>query len=382
MTTTHWGWQYTHRKLLLLRNLVNNGPDVRRARDVYALDTGEFATHASLIKMGNVPPASCDTVKHSLGYTDKFGTVVFVHYFKEEELCHTVPVSMLALLEANATASEFLSLLQCADSHEEYVDRLLSSRDVEARFEALLNDPYRMEYSSLLHLTRVHFNDLPLAKLMRLVAAVARFSLDASDFTIGEVVNLIQRSIKDRVNGAVICMELRRNHCRHLLYFKTILFLHGWRKMMLAEQREDMEALIHENPMEAIHRMWSFGRGDPITEVGADADWIIDNRINLLRQQGSELNDSDVIRESVDENRLRLRSMSAGEIDFRNMRLLNPILADGTEVHFPNSVKISALDYFNEKYLYFTKLDVDYKSMRHQRFHMRPDSPGLIYLPR
>lgn len=380
MTTTHWGWQYTFRKLQLVRNLIDGGPEVDKVRRVFALETGELAVHRSLVRAGNEPPAACDTIQHCLLYTPEFGVCIILEYSKGGNLCHQVPVSLLSLLEANATASEFLSLIQCADSHAEYVDRLLSMRAVESRFEALLNDPDRMEYSSLLHLTRVHFRQLPLAAQMRLVAAVARFSLDANASTLSLLANFIQRTFGNKRLGATICMELRREHSRQLVFFKTILLMYQWRNDGADEEAEAIDNLILENPTEAVYRLWSLLCGDRFRDIGSDDDWYVAMRMGMFQPLGGELADSELIRESCEVNRKILATTSAGELSFQELRLLNPVLADGTELHLPNSFNIRTYEYFDQRCELFAKLDVEDKTMKHRRFHLHPDDPSIIQL--
>ncbi|CAB3872140.1 hypothetical protein LMG26686_03022 [Achromobacter mucicolens] len=380
MTTTRWGWQYTIRKLQLLRNLIDEGPELGEARSVFALETGELAVHTSLVVAGKEPPAACDRIQHHLRYTRKFGVCIMVEYLKGAQVCHQVPVSMLSLLEANATASEFLSLIQCADSHGEYVARLLSMRDVKDRFESVLNDPNRFEYSCLLHLTRIHFSHLSLEAQMKLVAAVARFSLDAESLQLAIVANIIQRTFRNDHLGASICMELRRDHCRQLVFFKTILLMYQWRNEWAAEGPGEIDNLIVQNPTEAVHRLWSFLHGEPIPRIEDDEDWVVNMRIDWLREFGTELSDSEIIHESCNVNRRALATTSAGVLSFRSMKLLNPVLADGTELLLPNSFDIRTYDYFDKRSDLFSRLDVEHKTMRHVRFHLSPNDPMVVQL--
>lgn len=379
-TTTAWGGQFTVRKLRMLRKLQADAPEFANADEVFALETSELELHTALVEAGQVPPASCDTIHHELIYREEFGVCVLVHYLKGSELCHKVPMSMLSLLEANATASEYLSLIQCAESLEEVVDRQLAMEEVHRRFEALLNDPERLEYSVLLHLTRVHFTGLSLTELLKLVAALARFSLDASVLTIGTIVNHIQGSFSNRELGDMLAMELRRDSHRQLIFFKTVLFMYGWLHHMGNDARSEAEAIVHDAPIEAIRRMWADLIGEKLINDSNFCSDMSANQEQWMRELGVELADSQIFCECSRANRALLETTSPGLLSFKQLKLLNALLADDTEVVFPNCVDIRVPDYVNDKLDAFSKLDGIYRKMKHERFHLPPDSPIIVQL--
>ncbi len=115
---------------------------------------------------------------------------------------------MLSLLEANATASEFLSLLQSANAQDDVVERRLSFADIKRRFDNLLNDRARLEYAALLHVTRVHFSNLELHELLGLVSATSRFALDLSGMEMSTLANDIEGSFLNKELGHAMAMEL------------------------------------------------------------------------------------------------------------------------------------------------------------------------------
>lgn len=379
-TTTAWGAQFTVRKLRMLRKLQDDAQEFATADEVFALETGELELHTALVEAGPVPPASCDTIQHELIYREEFGVCVLVHYLKDGERCHKVPMSMLSLLEANATASEYLSLIQCAESHEDGVDRLLAMEEVDRRFEALLNDPERLEYSVLLHLTRVHFKGLSLTELLKFVAALARVSLDASMLTIGKMVSQIQRSFSNLELGDMLAMELRRDSHRQLIFFKTVLFMYGWLQHMGKDVRSEAEAIVRYAPVEAIRRMWADLIGEKLVDDSDFRSYISETQEQLMRTLGVVLADSQIFGECSRANRALLETTSPGLLSFKQLKLLNAVLADETEVVFPNCVDIRVPAYFNNRLEAFSKLDGAYRKMKHERFHLPSDSPIIVRL--
>ncbi len=364
----------------MLRKLQGDVQEFASADEVFALETAELELHTALVETGPVPPASCDTIQHELIYREEFGVCVLVHYQKDGECCHKVPVSMLSLLEANATASEYLSLIQCAESHAEVVERRLAMDEVHRRFEALLNDPERLEYSVLLHLTRVHFKNLNLTELLKLVAALARFSMDASALTIATMANQIQRSFSNRELGDMLAMELRRDSCRQLIFFKTVLFMHGWLHHMDSDARSEAGAKVRDAPIEAIRRMWTDVIGGELNDDSNFRSCMSEKHEKLMCELNVVLFDNQIFGECGRANRVLLETTSAGLLSFKQLKLLNALLADDTEVIFPNCVDIQVPNYFNDKLEAFSKLDNVYRKMKHKRFHLSPDSPTIARL--
>ena len=380
MATTAWGAQYTVRKLRMLRKLQNDSQEFAGADEVFALETSELELHTALLEAGSVPPVSCDTIQHSLVYRKEFGVCVMVHYLKDGKLCHKVPMSMLSLLEANATASEYLSLIQCAESHDDVVDRQLAMEEVHRRFEALLNDPERLEYSVLLHLTRVHFKDFVLAEQLKFVAALVRFSLDASSLTIGPMVNSIQWSFQNKELGDRLAMELRRKSYRQLIFFKTVLFMYGWLHHMESKERTVLEALVRDKPIKAIQRMWAHVTGQELLDDSDFRNDLSKKHEEWMRKLDVALADSQIFGECSRANRALLETTSVGVLSFKQLKLLNALLADETEVGFPNCVDIHVPTYFNDKLEALSRLDGAYRKMKHERFHLSSDSPIIVRL--
>lgn len=382
MTTTAWGGQYTSRKLRLLCKLQGGGAEFEKADEVFALETGELEMHVNLVQPGPMPTSFCDTIAHELIYKEEYGVILMVEYQKDGMYCHKVPVSMLSLLEANATASEYLSLIQCAESQEDVVEKRLAMDEIHRRYEALLDDPARLEYSSLLHVTRVHFSWLNLEEQLKLVAAIARFSLDASPFTIGPIANHIQRSFKKSDYGDAISMELRRGSYRHLIFFKTVLFMYGWLFHMRSSRRAGAEALVRSRPVRAIRHLWNHLEGGRFRDDTELRDVISSLNERMMRDLDTVLADCQVFGECSRADRALLDTTSAGLLSFQDLKLMNALLADDGEVAFPNRVDINVPDYANARLTEFSMLDAAYRKMNHERVHLEPGSPDVSQFDR
>lgn len=378
VSTTAWGRQYTFRKLRFIRLLRDSDPKVSDAREVFAIESGEIELHASLVRAGSVPPAECETIQNQLIYTEEYGTCLLLHYVKGSRIEHSVPVSVLSLLEANATASEFLSLLQCANAQDDVVERQLSLADIKRRFDNLLNDRTRLEYAALLHVTRVHFSNLELDELLGLVSATARFALDLSDLEMSMLANDIEGSFLNMERGHALAMELRRGSHRPLIYFKSVLFLYGWLQCVDSGEHDACLQMVRRSPGAAIRRMWDEGFDRQLGEDHAE-DFAEDGAayVEMRMSEHPILADGRILSESRLHNASRLRSSSAGLLSFRDLRLLDGLFKDGEPLRFPNRIEIDSVAYYDDHIEVLAQFDSEYRSMSHARFHLPPGTPAF-----
>lgn len=377
MTTTAWGWQYIYRKLRMIKSLDGPKLEAAQSQEVFMLETAEVDIHQELLKVDTtVSPNSCDSLRHGLQYTEQFGTCIIIFYYQHENPRHHVPLSMLSMLEANATASEFLSEISDAESIEDNVVRLITEKDIACRFSALLDDSQRLEYSVLLRLTKIHFEQITLRELLILVAALCRFSLDATDMGMAAMANKIEESSLNRKLGHSIAMELRRASQRQLLYFKTVLLMNGWMSEMDAHERNDYLLMIKSEPSKAIRSLWLDRLG--IDEVTLDfgRDFMLTEKQRLMNEVGV-LRDAEIFEKSFAANAARLNGVSAGLLKFGDLKLINVMLEDDTEIEMPNRIDIEVLEYFNQNVEIFTAVGATYRNQTPRKFHIPLDSIDL-----
>ena len=377
-TTTVWGGQYTFRKLRMLCAVQGNTEGYEDAGSVFALESSEIEMHSELTQAGAEPPASCDVVKHQLVDRAEYGVCVLVHYLKNGQTIHKVPLSMLSLLEANATASEFLSFIQCAQSQDDAVARKIETNEIEQRYLELLNDSERLEYSVFLHLVRIHFPYLDLSEQLKFVAALARYSLDSTFANLGYISNAIQRSFDNKELGDRICMELRRDSCKYLIFFKTVLLMYGWLKNLSDARVTEIQQHLRESPLEAIKQLWADQTYNQLMDDRAFRDLHVKSQETWMHELGVPLADGRIFGESQQANRAALERTSAGLLSFTKLRLLAAMLSDDTELVFPNRIDISVAAYCNEHLQTISSLDAAYRKMQHKRFYLDPSSDLII----
>lgn len=377
MTTTEWGCQYIFRKLRMIKYLDEMNEKAIQAQNVFMLETTEVEVHQELLSLGSVAPLDCEKIEHELCYTEKFGTILMIYYVRNQQRCQAVPLSMLSLLEANATASEFLSNIEFIESAEQGFGYKLSMEELERRLNFQLNDSERLEYSVLIYLVRIHFSELGLRELFCLVSALARFSLDATDMGMAAMANRIEASMLNPVLGKSISMELRRGAHRPLIYFKTVLFLYAWLQEMDQDTRGYYLERIRLCPHDVISELWSVRLGIENYVLGSGRRFMRSVKIEWLKELNS-LADAEVFEQSSAANSEQLDKKSAGLIGFESLKLMNVLLSDGTEVYLPNRIDICVADYFEKNLSTLSKLDEVYKKLRLARFHIPPGTPEIF----
>ncbi|MFC6949503.1 hypothetical protein ACFQI9_33745 [Paraburkholderia dipogonis] len=372
MTTTAWGGQYIFRKLRAAKSLNCSDEEGIATQRVFMLETTEVDVHKALLSTSNVAPTECLTMRHELLDDERFGMVLMINYYQGEKRCHSVPLSMLSLLEANATASEYLSRLADLEVNDDAVFRKIEGRMIEDRFIRLLNDPDRLEYSALLHLTRIHLSELPFRDLLAFVSALCRFALDATDLGMAAMANVIEASARNEDRGRALSMELRRASARPLLYFKTVLFVYGWMNEMDEPGRDAYLGLIQTDPHKAIQMLWVKRFGIDESALNLERSFMPASKIEWLKEIGI-LSDARIYEESFEANSGLLDHTPCGLLDFDQLKLLDVFLKDGTKITLPNRIDINVQDYFDENLQLFSDMQAMYRAQIPQRFYVGPN---------
>lgn len=372
-TTTSWGTQYCFRKLQLLEALSKKTKEAQACADVFSIETGEIDVHSMLISSTGIPPSDCHPLTHKFEYFENFGVVLIIEYRKNNKVQHSVPLSTLSLIEANATANEFLSRLDYADSfHSDPVEKAIAKRKANDLFIELLNDPTLLEYSILLHLTKIHFNDFNLKELLILVTSLARFSLDISDLAMSAIANRIEESTLNKHLGHFISMELRRGSQRALIYFKSILFMYEMASLLEESKKIDYMNKIRTSPIEAIKEMWKEYKGIEIDKVNLDFER--EFKRNMLSKIDSTTSDFLIQSTSLSENYEKLKNIPIGLTQLNELKLLNIALADNTQISLSNPIDLDVIKYCDDNCEIFVELTKIYKSANRKRIHMPPDT--------
>lgn len=371
--TTFWGRQYVVRKLNFAQSLASDLPDVDDRLAVFAVETGEIDIHNELIVEGKIPPTACNRLTHQLRYEEKFGVVLMINYCSGDTIYHQVPLSTLSLLEAHATANEFLSILEYAATTDDPVDAAVIKRETRESFDDLLDDVSRIEYSVLLNLARIHFPELDLKSLMAMISTLVRFSLDATFNRIGIIANRIEETFSNRSLGHFLSMELRRDSQRALIFFKTVLFMYEWKELLSAEEKDKYLILLESNPHAAMVEMWVKYKGMDVEDFDDSFEFLFEGTLEGLGEYKTTLCDAMLAAENL-QNRNIIGNRPIGSIPLTSLKLIDMALHDGTIIKAPNSISFDIEEYFYGNMELFSQIERRYREYKGTRIHMPPDT--------
>lgn len=337
-TTTIWGLEFLYRRRRLVQALRDAGPDVKQRIDVYLLNLAELQMHSHLIKVHkHVSFNQCDTVKHNLLYDKRYGPIIIINFFQGHNLVCDVPLSMLSLLEANAIANEYLARfddLVCMDIE----NKSIAEAVVERRLQKILNAAELSEYSVLIRLALIHFTFLDTRQILSYMSALASFCLNLSMYSLGAIIENIRHSFDNKEVGNGIWADLSRGMSRHVIAFKTILFMHAWINQAPVEKRQHLIAIMISTPYNAIEMFWKEHRWDDI--IGIELG--ISLTLELFKKQNfnEELN---IVEQALNRNTKWRQQKSLINLQFNEIACLDILLGDDTVISSPQRIDFDVL---------------------------------------
>lgn len=364
--TTNWGLEFLARRCRLVKS-IEKGGDPTQPLQVYLLNAAELQMHRDLVQTHKPRSlALCDTVQHSLRYEKRHGAIIIVQFLFENELVHSVPLSMLSLLEANAIANEYLSRLDdlkgmCTQS------RAIAAATVERKLEKVLSEPELSEYSVIISLAKLHFSYLDITQLLRFVSALANFCLNASTLALGTISELIRRSFNNVGVGTAIWADLCRGMSRHIIAFKTIIFMHGWILECGEDKRHYLVEEMKTDPNRVIQQFWSEAGMQDLLGVSFEKNAALE----IIKDCGA-MDEFNIASKVLKNNKKWSNSKNLEDCNFNEIVGLDVLLGDDTVAPLPNRINFDVLNYsyaIAETYNKAEKLTGD----AIEKFHMPPE---------
>jgi hypothetical protein len=338
--TTIWGREFLYRRNLLMQSLTNDEGDITERLEVYSLNLAELQMHSDLVKIHkNVPFSQCNICRHELTYHERYGPIVIVKFFHDDSLVSDVPLSMLSLLEANAIANEYLTRFDdLANMPQESKD--IAEAAVERRLQKILDESELSEYSVLIRLAKMHFTFLDTYHLLRYVNMLVNFSLNAPTFSLSTFSELIRHSFNNKRVGNGIWADMCRGMSRHIIAFKTIMFMHNWINLASVEKRQQLVALMAASPYEAIEMFWSeHSRYYPMR-----TDLELSLSIQLLKKSGLD-EEANVVSQVEEKNQEWLDTRNLRHPRFDDVACLDILLCDDSVVSYPRPIEFDVLSH-------------------------------------
>ncbi|WP_339541388.1 hypothetical protein [Pseudomonas sp. RA_5y_Pfl1_P24] len=368
--TTSWGLEFLFRKLNLMKR-ISEGLSVEQALSVFYLNVSELRSHKELLELGEFQLSRTTSMTHEVVVDDRFGPLIFVIYNCGDEVIQKVPLSMLAVLEANALANETLvkivaaEALEACSEKDEYLD------EVNRDFQKILDDKERSEYTVLISLVKLHFRELTLREQLVFTATLCRFTLDVNMIACSAISSYIERFFLNEYAGATLSQDMRREGSRAVIFFKTALFIYGWMQTSNYSTRVHVLKLLKTNPLAVILKFWASRVNGFLMHYGMTDSFMFSSSLKNITELSSAI-DEEIIRSCSLYNRSVLSERPLGVCDLSEVRLLDVFLSDETEICVPNRVDFSISDYLIGNVDIFNKTE-EYCRLAVSKFFMRPE---------
>ena len=365
--TTIWGIEFLYRRSRLVESLMHVGADAQQPLGVYLLNATELQMHGDLIKIHkDIAFDKCDVVRHQLVQSRLYGPIIIVKFFQNDDLVCDVPLSMLSLLEANAIANEYLARFDDL-THMDQEDRVIAEKAVERRLHKILNEPNLAEYSVLIRLAKIHFTFFDTRQLLSYMSVLVNFCLNASIFSLGAITENIRHSFGNRNIGDGIWADLCRGMSRHVIAFKTIMFMYNWIHTSSPEKRQNLVRVMVSDPYHAIELFWDEHRRSKFN--GGQFEKTAS--LQILKAGNFE-EDFSVCSQAIEKNRRWAQQRNLRGCDFDEIACIDILLGDDSVVSCPQRIDFDVTAHSYKIVGPYTKFDYLTKDSV-SKFHMPPE---------
>lgn len=209
-TTTLWGLQYSIR----LNNWFKY--QNKQTLEVLALNDSEITLHNSYCSEKG-EGVKFSRIKYSLEYNEKFGAFIRFFYLDEfENILHSNPLSMLALLEGHAYAKELNISIEKYKKNNDLVELGILKRDNSEKILKLSS----CEYTAYLALAIQMMPEIDVDIQLNLLCKIFKFCLDIPLIYLAQTPNYLFEMAFLNNNEMLISqlkMEFSRGNNRHIL---------------------------------------------------------------------------------------------------------------------------------------------------------------------
>lgn len=370
--TTIWGIEFLYRRSRLVESLMHVGADVQQPLGVYLLNATELQMHADLVKVHkDIAFDECDVVRHQLVRSKLYGPIIIVKFFQNDVLVCDVPLSMLSLLEANALANEYLSRFDDL-IHMDQEARVIAEKAVERRLHKILNEPDLAEYSVLIRLAKIHFTFFDSRQLLSYMSILVNFCLNASISSLGTITENIRHSFENKNIGDGIWADLCRGMSRHVIAFKTIMFMYNWIHTSLPEKSKNLVRLMVSDPYDAIELFWDEHRRSKFSGGQFEK-----NALLRILKAGNFDEDFSVCSEAIEKNRRWAQQKNLRGCDFDEIACIDILLGDDTVISCPQRIDFDVTAHSYKIVGPYTELD-DLTKDGVSKFHMPPELASAV----
>ncbi|AZM95286.1 hypothetical protein [Vreelandella venusta] len=364
VTSTLWGAEYIYRKNHFIDSLRKGF-----IADTFMLNESEIALHSTETKIHFPHKIIKESkINFSVEHTEKFGPILYIHFPQEGSLKLSVPVSMLSLLEANATANELLSIIS-SNKKLPKEKQITTLQNFETTSSGIMSDPDLSEYNILIIISEKFFPFLQKENLLKYVACLCRVCLNFDAFALSKLA-IVPEIIcpKNKPAATALAWDLRRGQNRASLFFFISSIIRGDFERGLINQA-DIENGLNTSPYKFIRNYL-----DSRLKISEDdkMEKIEINEILELLSKKDKFNDLKILNETI-KNYEKLNENPLSTCNLSKIKIIDFFLDDGSIASPPNRINIDIEQRFYETSDLSNEIDQHYKKFEIRKNHLPLD---------
>lgn len=374
--STVWGIEFLSRRCRALSRILEQG---KEALAVTMLNTAEIMMHEDFNKVHHNVKLENLVTKHGLTYSERYGTVLVVHLYRDDMLIAETSVSMLSILEANAVANEFEGEYHWVGCTQGDVTSHQHGR-IEAKYAQLLQDSSRLEYNIIHILVAIHFPNHTLRHRLRLVSTLCQLALDINAIDLAKLANVINDGIQNEYLGDALCNDLCRGMSRQVIVFYLVLWLYGY--IQHEGMSVDEVANYFEGPLDQLidDMLEAFGLDTPLSLHMSDFEYRTLKK--ALRKDCGKFILPGALNAATFNRRVRKSQLFTAKA-LRKLVLPDIVLDDHATVRALSRIKANVVQHWGDMYEESSELDGMVKDPDVMRkFHMSPNDFGPMQIRR
>ncbi|MDD4950589.1 hypothetical protein [Sulfuricurvum sp.] len=357
-STTLWGIEYNIRTLNLYNTIYEkrSPEDIDNRYEVFCMNLAEKRLH-DLIKKSDKKIDNSTTVGYRLNHDEALGVYVeYVLYDKArviydanrrpigDPICQ-IPLSMLAIIEANAYAQEILFQRNIIDRCED-IDKTDELQKLNQQLENDVNNCEMSEYTIMIRHTLQVFPRLDNFKVLEIVSSVAKLVLNMPIFLFGKISRFyIQDVFKANEKFASFLIH---DHARGSSRASFFLMFIQW----LASGHE--ESIDFDIDLE-LAKLLRIITNDESAPEFVEKMYTLD--LETLLEHLKSINYHNPLKAIGDNNTKKAHLYKSFKFDFKKLLLPSFTLKDSTTITMPNPLKFDYNEYCMEIYKEYDAVD-------------------------
>lgn len=364
-TTTLWGLGYNARKTRSVQQHGANVEHYEQSLMVFMLNSSEIEVHK---QFKQTPPPDLNLANkemHFLLSVEKnYGPLLTVTFHEGKEVVFAVPLSMLALLEANAYANETLSRILDAELLKDERERESVMTEIQTAYETHMRNAGVIEYTLLLQLLNRSSLQFGLAQRMRFMSAIARVALDADALQMSHFAAGLSRILQPTLAAGSTFYDLSRGSSRAVIAFMSIILLDAHFFALDDAGKQLLLTQLNEDPFLVVQHV--------LKELGYLSRGVreIEQNVSLKTIVQGYLHDKIIIPESLHHNLPLVASKTCADT-FDALTLPDAVDKDGKHAFvFGKRIAVNVLKGDLRDKLAFRRIEATVLARTASRFHV------------